>query len=123
MNILLSLVIAVVMLGGGFGHLSAPQNFAGFVPPFLPVGPVIVLSGLVELLIGAAVLWPRIRAKAALAFSALCLCYTPLHVWDFFRPDPVFAPASSAFFRLMLQAAFITAGWWLWHRITRQEKT
>lgn len=109
-------IIAFVMIGGGLAHLIAPAYFAALVPPFLPAGLVVIAAGVVQIIIGVSVLLPRTRAWGALAFAALCLAYMPLHLWDFFRPDPVFAPPVAASIRLAVQAAFVWIGWVLWRR-------
>ena len=61
-----------------------------------------------------AVLVPRWRAWAGLAFAALCLGYLPLHLWDFFRPDPIFKPPLVAGARVIVQFLFIAIGLSLW---------
>lgn len=109
-------IAAFVMIGGGVAHLAAPQQFAPLVPPFLPAVPVVLLAGVVQIAIGVAVLWPRMRALGGLAFAALCAAYLPLHLWDFFRPDPVFAPPLAATIRVVVQGLFICAGLLLWRR-------
>jgi uncharacterized membrane protein len=113
----LAAIVAIVMIGGGAAHLATPQVFVPLVPGFLPAGPVILISGLVEIAIGLAVLWPGTRGRAGLAFTVLCAGYLPLHLWDFVRPDPVFAPPLVAALRVALQGLFIWAGLTLWrHR-------
>lgn len=109
-------IAAFVMIGGGVAHLAAPQQFAPLVPPFLPAVPVVLLAGVVQIAIGVAVLWPRMRALGGLAFAVLCAAYLPLHLWDFFRPDPVFAPPLAATIRVVVQGLFICAGLLLWRR-------
>jgi uncharacterized membrane protein len=109
-------LVALVMLGGGAAHFAAPQAFAPLVPPFLPAIPVILAAGVVQAGIGLAALWPRTRAWGALAFSALCAAYLPLHLWDFIRPDPVFAPPVAATVRVAVQILFIWAGLVLWRK-------
>jgi len=116
MTIALSLLVALVMIAGGVAHLASPATFVPVVPIFLPVMPVIFASGLLELGIGLAALWPRTRGLAGLAFALLCLAYLPLHLWDFFRPDPVFAPPFVAAARVFVQALLIWAGISLWKR-------
>ena len=103
-------LVAFVMIGGGLAHLAAPQGFAPLVPPFLPAIPVLIVAGLVQIGIGGAALWPRTRALGGLAFALLCAAYLPLHLWDFFRPDPVFPPPYAASARVILQGLFIWAG-------------
>jgi uncharacterized membrane protein len=109
-------VVAVVMIGGGVAHLLMPQGFAPLVPPFLPALPVILAAGLVQIVIGFAAIWPRTRALGGLAFAALCAAYLPLHLWDYVRPDPVFAPPVAATLRVVVQLLFIWAGLALWRR-------
>ncbi|MBQ1204248.1 MAG: hypothetical protein IIX61_10760 [Loktanella sp.] len=107
---------ALVMIGGGAAHFATPEGFAPLVPSFLPAVPVILLDGVVQVVIGLAVLWPRTRALGGLAFAALCAAYLPLHLWDYVRPDPVFAPPVAATIRVGVQGLFIWAGLSLWRR-------
>ncbi|MGB3627623.1 MAG: hypothetical protein WA989_17475, partial [Henriciella sp.] len=109
-------LIAAWMLIGGALHLFVPAPFFAIVPDWMPELWVVWLSGLIELAIGIAVLIPRTRALAGLAFAGLCLGYLPLHVWDFFRADPVFPVPWGAGARIMVQLALIGLGLWLWTR-------
>jgi hypothetical protein len=108
-RIALTGLVAFVMIGGGGAYLAAPQGFATSVPPFLPAIPVIIAARLVQIGIGI----------AALAFAVLCAAYLPLHVRDYIRPDPVFAPPVAATIRVVVQALFIWAGLSLWRRHIR----
>ena len=107
-------VIAGWMLIGGALHVIAPTPFFVIVPDWMPERAVVFISGLVELLIGVAVLVPRLRALAGAAFAALCLGFLPLHVWDFFRPDPVFPVPWGAAARIFVQVLLIGLGLFLW---------
>lgn len=109
-------IIALVMIGGGVAHLTSADYFAALVPPFLPARLVVIAAGLFQIALGLAVLWPKTRSWAALAFALLCLAYTPLHLWDFFRADPVFAPPFAATARVAIQVFFIWIGFVLWRR-------
>lgn len=114
---------AFVMIGGGAAHFAAPQQFAALVPPFLPAVPVVLIAAVVQIAIGLAILWPRTRALGGLAFAILCTAYLPLHLWDYVRPDPVFAPPLAATVRVLVQALFICAGVLLWRRARRPRQT
>jgi uncharacterized membrane protein len=116
MNLALSILIAFVMIAGGAAHLAAPENFAPLVPSFLPATPIILATGVLQIAIGLSALLPRTRGVGGIAFAALCLAYLPLHLWDFVRPDPVFAPPLAASIRVAVQFAFILAGYTLWKR-------
>jgi uncharacterized membrane protein len=109
-------LVGVVMIGGGVAHFAAPQVFAPLVPAFLPAVPVILATGVAEVIIGLAALWPRTRAFGGLAFAAICAAYLPLHLWDYVRPDPVFSPPVAATARVVLQGLFIWAGLSLWRK-------
>lgn len=109
-------LVAFVMIGGGAAHFAAPQGFAPLVPAVLPALPVILAAGVVQITIGLAALLPRSREWGAMAFAILCTAYLPLHLWDYVRPDPVFAPPVAATLRVALQGLFIWAGIALWRR-------
>ncbi len=109
-------VVAFVMIAGGVAHLAAPEGFAALVPGFLPAIPVLYVTGVVQIAIGLAAIWPRTRSLGGLAFAALCAAYLPLHLWDYIRPDPVFAPPVAATLRVVVQGLFIWAGVALWRR-------
>lgn len=107
---------AFVMIGGGVAHFAAPEQFFALVPPILPAVLVVLIAGVVQIAIGLAVLWPRARALGGLAFALICAAYLPLHLWDYVRPDPVFAPPVAATIRILMQALFIGVGVLLWRR-------
>lgn len=109
-------LVAVWMLAGGAAHLLLPEPFFRAVPDPLPQLAVVYISGLAELAIGVGVLVARTRALAALAFALLCLAYLPVHVWDFFRPDPIFPVPWAAGARMLVQGGLIALGLWLWRR-------
>ena len=101
-------VVAGWMLVGGVTHMINPEFYFKIVPDMFPKLFVVYASGIVEILIGLGVLWQRTRAMAGLAFALLCLGFLPLHLWDFWRPDPVFQPPVAASVRVVLQ--FILMG-------------
>lgn len=119
MQMALTLFVALVMLAGGGAHLVRPDLFTVLVPGFLPAAAVITATGVLQIGIALAVLWPRTRAWGGLAFSVLCLGYLPLHLWDFVRPDPLFAPPLAASVRVVVQLLLVAAGWRLWRVRTR----
>lgn len=112
-------LIALWMIAGGIGHFIKPEAFYPIVPDFLPKKFVVYASGIPELIIGLAVLWPRTRAAAGLGFAALCTAFLPLHVWDLFRENPAITPQSAAIFRVLVQFFLIRVGYALWKREAR----
>ncbi|WP_420587466.1 hypothetical protein [Ruegeria sp.] len=107
-------LIAVILIGGGAGHLLQPDFFIGFVPSWLPGPQVVFLTGLMQIALGVITLLPKARPFGGLLFALLCLGYMPLHVWDLFRDDPVIAPLWVAAVRILFQIGFIWAGYRVW---------
>lgn len=102
------------MLGGALGHFFRPAFFYPIVPDFLPKQFVVYASGVPELLIGLAVLYPRTRAAAGLGFACLCAAFLPLHLWDLVRETPAITPHAAAIVRVFIQFFLIWIGWRLW---------
>lgn len=115
-------IIALWMLGGGIAHMVSPEFFFQIAPNGLPKLWVVYLSGVVEIAIGAAVLARKTRAWAGLSFALLCLAFLPLHVWDFFRPDPVFEVPVAASIRIAVQFGLIGLGLFLWRTEPRSDR-
>ena len=109
-------LLGLFMLAGGVTHFVRPEVFDGFVPAFLPNGPIHILAGVTESAVGLALIIPTLRRWGGLALALVCLAYTPLHIWDLFRPDPVIAPQGAAIVRLLVQFALIYAGYSFWRR-------
>jgi uncharacterized membrane protein len=115
-TLLLTALVAFVMIAGGAAHLATPAQFVPLVPAFLPASAVIAVTGVVQVAVGLAALFSRTRRWGGLAFAIVCIGYLPIHLWDYVRPDPVFAPPVAATVRVVVQLLFIAAGWALWRR-------
>lgn len=116
-------IIALWMLVGGVAHLVTPEFFFQIVPDMFPKLMVVYVSGVIEIAIGAAILVPKLRAVAGLCFAILCVGFLPLHVWDFFRPDPVFEVPVAASIRILVQFGLIGLGLFLWRTDSRPNTT
>jgi uncharacterized membrane protein len=108
------LILLAAMLPSGVAHLMSPDEFAAMVPAPLPAHTALAATGILHLLIAVAAVSPRTRPQAGLAFAILCAGYLPLHLWDYVRPDPVFAPPVAASLRVAIQLVLIWIGWRLW---------
>lgn len=112
-------LIAVWMLAGGVAHFLKPEMFYPIVPDFLPKRLVVYASGVPEIIIGLAVLFPRTRGIAGLGFALLCVAFMPLHIWDLFRDTPAITPHRTAIIRVFVQFFLIWTGWTLYKRETK----
>lgn len=108
--------LALVLAGVGGAHFATTGNFERFIPEGFPCKATLVLvSGAVEIVLAAGLLWPRTRTWAGRGVFLLLLLYTPLHVVDVLREQPVIGPKVVAIIRLPLQGGMLwlaaTVGW------------
>jgi len=103
-------VLAALLAFAGMTHLVRPQWFDGLVPPLLPgnARTWTVVSGVVELLVAAAVAVPRTRRGGGLAAAALFVAVFPGNVWMAVEPGGV--PRWAALARLPLQVPLVLWG-------------
>ncbi len=115
---IVTILPALFMMAGGITHFVAPETFNGFIPKAWPRDLIHIVAGIAETGTGIALLIPRFRAFGGVLLAAICIAYTPFHVWDLVRPDPVIAPLSAAIIRLVLQAILIYIGYrvWSWNK-------
>jgi len=105
-----------VMLVAGVAHFAVAGLFLGFfagAPAWVPALPLVYASGVVELLVGVALLLPATRALGALATLGMMVAYLPLHALDALRAHPVVGSPAAAWIRLVLQFALIAWAWWI----------
>ena len=106
---------------GGIAHFVFTEAEMRIVPPFIawPRGAVLV-SGVLELLGAAGLLWPRTRRLAAWGLFALTLAVTPAHFYMLQQPG-LFpsVPFWALVLRLPLQAALLALIAWIATRPVR----
>jgi uncharacterized membrane protein len=113
------LALAALLLGAGFGHLtSLREEFQAQVPPWVPVDPdlVVVASGVVELVLGAAVaLVPRrFRPLVGWVAAAFFVAVFPGNISQYLTHTDAFGLDSdrSRALRLVFQPVLVV--WTLW---------
>ena len=107
-------LVCLWFLAGGLGHFVLTDFFVRITPPWVPWPRAVVLaSGAVELLLAAALLWPRWRRRAGLALMLLTVAVTPanLHMWLHPAQFPEF-PEPLLALRLGVQVLFVGCIWW-----------
>ena len=111
-SIILSVMLGLFMLYGGINHFLMPVFYLPFVPEFLPFREaIVILSGILEIVLGAAVLSSRYRSRAALSIMALMFMFLPVHIADVFRVAPAIGSQEAALIRLPIQFVFILWAW------------
>lgn len=110
----LAILFAIIMLVGAVAHVANPGFYDGFIPEPIPKAFANWAATFVEGAIGVALLIPRTRALAGLAFAALMVAFMPLHIWDAFKDVPAIGSHVAAIIRLFVQVLLIVGGWWIW---------
>lgn len=111
MKRILPYILAAMMLLGALGHFIAPAEYNAMIPEFISSSLANILAGIVEGVIGVALLLPRYRKWGGLGFMFLMIAFLPIHVWDVTRDEPAIGSTIGAWIRLPLQFVFIYAGW------------
>ena len=110
---LLRLALGLFLAVAGVGHLVRPDDFLAQVPPWMPAADaVVLLSGLVELALAAAVLLlPRWRGPVAVAVALLFLAVLPGNIAQYTEARDAFGLDSDGarLTRLVLHPLL-----WLW---------
>ena len=110
-------------IGAGANHFLAPDFYLPMMPPYLPLHlELVYLSGLAEMALGAAVLVPRLRPRAAWGLILLLIAIFPANIHIALHNVPLGGAAEGAgiwnWVRLPFQLLFILWAWWY----TRPEK-
>ena len=105
--------LAFFMVYGGVQHFVKPDFYLPFVPSFLPYPmAVIYISGIVEVVLGIALLLNNKYAKlGALGVLVLMILFLPIHIWDVFSEIPAIGSHDAALIRLPIQFVLIALAW------------
>lgn len=105
-------LLAAVFILAGLNHFWNPRIYRAIMPPYLPAhGPLVFWSGVAEVVLGAAVLVPRLRKLAGWGLIALLVAVFPANLYmaqnaERFRAIPEWA----LWARLPFQLVF---AWWV----------
>jgi uncharacterized membrane protein len=110
------LVMGVFYVVAGLAHFVRPDFYLPMMPPWLPTHrELIFLSGVAEVLLGVAVLVPRLRRIAGWGIIALLIAIFPANLHIALHDVPVFGATQGAgiwnWVRLPLQAVLIAWAW------------
>ena len=104
-------ILGLFFVAAGVNHFRQTAFYVGIVPPWLPAPLLLVqISGVAEIVLGAASLFERTRRGAAVGLIALLLAVFPANVQMALHPArfPEFSPLL-LWIRLPLQ--FVLIGW------------
>ena len=110
------LVLATILLVAGIGHFRSTAEFTAQVPPWMPAPEVVVyVSGVVELVLGLAVLaLTRQRVLVGWIVAAFFVVIFPGNISQFVTQTDAFGLDSDAarFVRLLFQPALVWLALW-----------
>ena len=110
--IILRVLFAIFMINAGVQHFLKAEFYLPFVPSFLPFTMAIIyISGVVEILLGAALIIPKYSKMGALGLMLLMILFLPIHVMDVFSDTPAMGSLQAAIIRLIVQFIFIAIPW------------
>jgi uncharacterized membrane protein len=123
MNTLKSVLLwpmAAIYLVAGVMHFTHAELFVQIVPPLLPAPLVLVwITGVMEVALGACVIAPELRVRAAWGIIGLLLLVFPANVYMWWSDVPLNLPAGwdqptpeERLWRLPMQAVLIAWAWW-----------
>ena len=111
------LVLGAFLLGAGIGHFTNAQAFLAQVPPWMPApDAVVAISGVIELVLGAALILTPGRYRAAVGWivAAFFVVIFPGNISQFVTGTDAFGLDSDVarFVRLLFQPLLVV--WALW---------
>ncbi len=116
------IILGIFMIYAGVQHFLKPEFYLPFVPAFLPGEMVIIyFSGIIEVLLGVAVLFKKFAKYGSLGLLILMIVFLPVHVYDVFSATPAIGSHTAALIRLPFQFIFIAWAWKIYHNFTLQQ--
>jgi uncharacterized membrane protein len=113
LQITLAYIFAVILILAGINHFINPRVYSPFIPDWMPLILVNVLTGIVEIVLGTGLLLQKYRRQAAFGVFILMLLFLPLHIADVFKDQPAIGSKTAAWVRLPIQFLFIYAPWYI----------
>ena len=100
--------LAALFVAGGVGHFVATDVYIRIMPPYLPYHRALVLlSGVVEVVLGVLLLVPTTSRLAAWGLIALLVAVFPANVFMYQHPERFPLPPTLLLLRLPLQGVLI----------------
>jgi uncharacterized membrane protein len=115
LKLVLLLALSWLFVSTGFLHLRSPAPFVRIVPPYFPhASALVTYTGVLEIVGGLALLWPRSRRLASFGLVALLLGVFPVNINMALHPEQFSDIANPTFFwlRVPLQLVYIALTVW-----------
>ncbi len=123
MKNLLKYLMALLYIAAGVNHFVNPGFYLNIMPPYIPAHEFMVaLSGVAEIVLGAALLIPATQSLAAWGIIAMLLAFMPVHIHMLLHAADLYAsvPFAALVLRFPLQALLILWAWWYTKPLRRE---
>jgi uncharacterized membrane protein len=105
-------LFGILFVVAGANHFRSPDMYVKIMPPYLPLHrPLVLVSGLFEMVLGAFLLIPRVSWLAAWGLIALLIAVFPANIYLYQHQEILPGPPLLHLLRLPLQGVLI---WWAW---------
>ncbi|CAL2095687.1 hypothetical protein [Tenacibaculum sp. 190524A02b] len=115
----LKILLAILLIYGGFNHFYKPDFYNGFIPDFLPKLATNYISGAIELLLGIGLFIKGQSKNAAFGIFLLMIAFLPIHIWDAFKENPAIGSKTAAYIRIVMQFIFIGSTYFIYQKETK----
>jgi uncharacterized membrane protein len=116
-------IMAVFFVVAGANHFISPSFYLGLMPPYLPRHlELIYVSGIAEMVLGVAVVLPRMRRIAGWSLIALLIAVFPANIHAALHGFQS-VPGWILWARLPLQLVLIALVYWCCLREERQRES
>ena len=111
------IVMALFYMGSGINHFINAEWFMQIMPPYLPWHlELVYLSGFIEIVLGALLLWEKTRWVGAWGIILLLVAIYPANIYLAFNEAPQAALGVSSLMaswvRLPMQFLFVGLAYW-----------
>lgn len=111
-------IFGIFFITAGLFHFLYTNFFLTIMPPYIPWHlEFVYLSGVVEVMLGAGLMYPRTRKFSAYGIIALLIAVFPANIYMAFNNDVLKEMNTSAFIaqwvRLPFQFVLIAIAYWL----------
>lgn len=74
--------LSLLFVVAGISHFMFPKFFAAMIPPYLPYPKLLVLiSGVLEIILGTLLLFPEVRTLTGIGLIALLIAVFPANIY------------------------------------------
>jgi uncharacterized membrane protein len=113
-------LFGILFILAGANHFRSPDMYMKIMPPYLPFHrPLVLMSGVFEIALGALLLVPQVSWLAAWGLIALLIAIFPANIYLYQHQEILPGPPLFHLLRLPLQGVLI---WWAWIYTKREPK-